>query len=78
MSCVTGKKCYYDEHDAEEALIRSHINFARPAVNYYLCDNCNEYHLTSQGEINQIIFDPKVKERISREQREMEWQKRLR
>ena len=78
MSCVTRKKGYYNENEAEEALIRSHINFVRPAVNFYLCNDCNEYHLTSQGEIHLILKNAEVVKRIRKEQQEMEWQNRLR
>ena len=73
MSCSTEKKGYYREDDVQEALIRSHIRFLKAAINYYLCDECGEYHLTSQGGLHPLLNDPKVQTQIEREQREQEW-----
>ena len=78
MSCSTGKNGYYTEEEAQEALIRSHIRFLKAANSYYLCDNCGEYHLTSQGGQHPLLKDPKVQERIKREQRTLEWEGRFR
>jgi len=77
MSCSSGKNGYYTEHDVQEALIRSHIRFSNAAKNYYLCHDCNEYHLTSQGNLHPLINDPEVQARITKEQREQEWMERL-
>jgi hypothetical protein len=42
---------------AEEALIEARIRFVHnSAVAVYECENCGEWHLTSQGEMN-----PKLK-----------------
>ena len=77
MSCSTGKNGYYSEEEAQEALIRSHIRFVKAAKNYYLCNDCHEYHLTSQGEQHLILNDSKVQERIKREQQSQEWEGRF-
>lgn len=73
MRCPTGKNGYYLETEAQEALIRSHIRFLQAAKNYYKCHDCEEYHLTSQGELNFILNDLGIKARIKREQQEQEW-----
>jgi len=73
MSCITGKNGYYSETEVQEALIRSHIRFKSVASNYYLCEECGEYHLTSQGGLHPLLNDPKVQERIKQEQQEQEW-----
>ncbi len=73
MRCPTGKNGYYLETEAQEALIRSHIRFLQAAKNYYKCNDCNEYHLTSQGELNAILNSPEVKARIKREKLAQEW-----
>ncbi len=73
MRCPTGKNGYYLETEAQEALIRSHIRFLQAAKNYYKCHDCEEYHLTSQGEHNSILNNADVKARIKREQQEQEW-----
>ena len=78
MSCSTGKNGYYNEEEAQEALIRSHIRFIKAANSYYLCHDCDEYHLTSQGEEHPLLKKPKVQERIKREQRSQEWEGRFR
>ena len=77
MSCSTGKNGYYTEEEVQEALIRSHIKFPKPANSYYQCNECGEYHLTSQGTRHPLINDPKVKERINREQRTQDWEGRF-
>ncbi len=92
MSCR--KNGYWSEAEVQEALIRSHINSGRSrsasgsggsgagagagAANYYLCEDCGEYHLTSKGDQHSVLSDPAVKERISKEQREQEWMDHLR
>jgi len=77
MSCSTGKNGYYSETEVQEALIRSHIRFITTASNYYLCEECGEYHLTSQGGLHPLLSDPKVQKRIKREQQEQEWESRF-
>ena len=78
MGCVTGKNGYYSEDEANEALIRSHISFSKPAVNYYLCNDCGEYHLTSQGVINPLLDNPEIKDRIRKEKQSQDWEGRFR
>ena len=73
MSCSTGKKGYYKEDEVQEALIRSHIRFNSTASNYYVCDDCGEYHLTSQGGKHPLLDDPGILKRIKNEQREQDW-----
>jgi hypothetical protein len=55
-TCTTHKRCHPTYDLAEEALIGAHIAYnygkgSRP-VNVYQCDQCGQYHLTSQGEVN--------------------------
>lgn len=78
MSCSKGKNGYYTEDEVQEALIRSHIRFLKAAQNYYLCTDCGEYHLTSQGVLHPLLKDSKVQERIKREQRSQEWEGKFR
>ena len=78
MSCSTRKNGYYTEEEVQEALIRSHIRFLKAANNYYLCKDCGEYHLTSQGVLHPLLNDPKVQDRIKRERRSQEWEGRFR
>lgn len=78
MSCSTGKNGYYTEKEVQEALIRSHIKFNKAAINYYQCNDCGEFHLTSQGALHSLINEPKVQERIKRERKSQEWEGRFR
>ncbi len=77
MSCSTGKNGYYTEEEVQEALIRSQIRFIKAANNYYQCNDCGEYHLTSQGDEHPMLKEPKVVARIQREQRVQEWEGRF-
>jgi ribosomal protein L32 len=78
MPCSTGKNGYYTEEEVQEALIRSHIKFIKAANSYYKCTDCGEFHLTSQGALHSLIKEPKVQERIKREQQTQEWEGRFR
>ena len=77
MGCPSGKRGYFSEGEVQEALIRSQIGFVRPPVNYYRCDDCGDYHLTSQGERHPLLDEPATRERIKREQWEQQWYNRF-
>lgn len=77
MDCSSNKNQYYTEDEAEEALIRSHIRFNRPAVSYYLCGECAQYHLTSKGPKHPLLKRPEVIQRIKKEQQSQDWSQRL-
>jgi hypothetical protein len=55
-TCPTGKRGHATFEMAEEALIGAHIayNFGKHAgpMGVYICDECQQFHLTSQGEMN--------------------------
>tara|TARA_A100001011_G_scaffold394321_1_gene486422 strand:- start:2447 stop:2689 length:243 start_codon:yes stop_codon:yes gene_type:complete len=78
MDCCTKKNQYYTEEEAAEALIRSHIRFNKPALNYYFCGECTHYHLTSRQEKHPLLNQPEVIERIKKEQQSQDWSNRLR
>ena len=71
MAC--SKREFQTKTQAEEALIQSHIIFTSTAINYYQCDTCDQYHLTSKGSRNPILDDNDVKQKIKREQQSREW-----
>lgn len=77
MACSHNKIGYYSEAEVQEALIRSHIRFVKAASNYYRCLDCDEYHLTSQGVRHPLLNDPKVQERIKKEQLHQDWSSRF-
>tara|TARA_B110000483_G_C18142955_1_gene522264 strand:- start:362 stop:604 length:243 start_codon:yes stop_codon:yes gene_type:complete len=77
MGCSNNKKSYYLESEVQEALIRSNIRFVKAAVNYYICEKCSEYHLTSKGEINPLLKELIIKERINKERQLQDWSERF-
>jgi molybdenum cofactor biosynthesis enzyme MoaA len=78
MNCSTKKNQYYTEDEATEALIRSHIRFNKPALSFYLCSECAQFHLTSHGEKHPVLHQTEVVERIKKEQQYQDWSNRLR
>lgn len=78
MNCSTKKNQYYAEDEVVEALIRSHIRFNKPALSYYLCNECAQFHLTSRGEKHPLLHKAEVVERIKKEQQYQDWSNRLR
>tara|TARA_B100001175_G_scaffold317846_1_gene336886 strand:+ start:2980 stop:3228 length:249 start_codon:yes stop_codon:yes gene_type:complete len=77
MDCSSKKNQYYTEDEAAEALIRSNIRFNKPAISYYLCSECAQYHLTSRGPKHLLLNQPEVVERIHKEQQVQEWSQAL-
>ena len=72
-SCSQNKNGYYTEEEVQEALIRSQIRFVKAATNYYCCQECGEYHLTSRGERHPILNKPETKKRIETECQQQAW-----
>ena len=77
MKCSSNKIGYFSISEVQEALIRSHINFHKAAVNYYQCHDCGNYHLTSNGEKHNLLSDAEVIKRIQKERLEQEWNQRF-
>ena len=65
--CSSKKIAYDSEVEIQEALIQSQINFTDGATNYYVCNICGCYHLTSSQEKNEILSDFDVQKRIEKE-----------
>ena len=78
MTCTTNKNGYFSEPEVQEALIRSKIAFPLSAKSYYLCHDCDEYHLTSQGVEHPLLSDPEILKRIKKERQTQEWEGKLR
>ena len=81
MKCRSGKRAYQTEQEAEEALLGVRINFYHDAsgpVNYYLCEDCGSYHLTSTGTTHPMLDDEDVLARIKLERESQEWERKLR
>lgn len=79
-SCPSGKRSFYNQSLAEEALVEHLIRFNHPEgtgpVNVYLCDDCGEYHFTSKGPMSELLS--KKSEYIQKQQFSRNWENRLR
>jgi len=57
--CSSGKRSYLSEDIAVEALIEAHVQFdygkRSGPVAVYQCDECEQFHLTSTGTMNQKL-----------------------
>ena len=80
--CVSGKKSYPDQHVAEEALIGAHIQFdyrnGNGPVNFYQCEDCGNYHLTSQGQMNKRLAQLLHDGQINKLKEANDWEKKFR
>ncbi|HHP7240718.1 MAG TPA: hypothetical protein ACFCUD_03555 [Cyclobacteriaceae bacterium] len=80
--CPTKKNCYHNEHEALEALINAKITSQHAvnygAINFYKCDFCDAYHLTSKGVINPSLNDQSVIKRIQRGRQAKYWEQKFR
>ncbi|MEQ9591547.1 MAG: hypothetical protein RLN86_03060 [Cyclobacteriaceae bacterium] len=76
ITCSTHKRCYPTTALAEEALIGAHVHFeygkGKRPVGIYHCENCGQYHLTSQGEVNPKL-QAMLKEGEIQKQKEAQW-----
>ncbi|MEP1095239.1 MAG: hypothetical protein ABJG78_09025 [Cyclobacteriaceae bacterium] len=77
MGCVTGKNQYDSEDLAKEALIENRIrNNHRDGsgpINIYQCQDCKDWHFTSNGSEADFLRDPAIIERIKRQRQLFDW-----
>ena len=79
MKCPTQKRLYYSEVMAEDALIEARIRFVNnSAVGVYQCDDCGQWHLTSQGPLNARLKSMLDDGSISRENDAINWERKFR
>ena len=45
-------------------------------VNVYECQDCGNFHLTSQGEISDVLKSDKIKKEIDRERDARHWERK--
>jgi len=79
--CITGKRQYHSQQLAEEALIEAHIHFDYRAgggpVTVYQCEDCGEYHLTSQGAMNERLATLLSNGTIKKQKLAAQWQNKF-
>jgi len=77
MRCSSGKRAYTTETLANEALLQAHVLFNYRAgtgpVNYYKCEDCGAYHLTSQGLMNAQLTEALANGTIKKLKTAAEW-----
>ncbi|WP_258102874.1 hypothetical protein [Marinoscillum sp. MHG1-6] len=81
-SCVSGKRIYETQSEAEEALVEAWINFnfnesSGPRA-IYQCQDCDRFHFTSQGEMNEHLKERLDNGYIEKQRRAREWERKLR
>ena len=54
-ACPSHKKIFSSLEQAEDALIETRIKFGNGPVAVYRCEDCGQYHLTSQGTMNERL-----------------------
>lgn len=81
MGCITGKKQYDTKALAEEALVahRSRFIFRDNSgpIAVYQCDDCGEWHFTSQGPVSEVLMSSETKKLIKTQQDADYWVKKL-
>ncbi|WP_420578471.1 hypothetical protein [Ekhidna sp.] len=82
MKCSSGKRSFDSHTLAEEALIQHHIRNdyqkGQGPLNVYECQECGNWHFTSQGPEHELFGDPEMVKRIESERRAFLWERRLR
>jgi ABC-type ATPase with predicted acetyltransferase domain len=76
--CTAGKRVYLSEQIAEDALIEAHIHFdyrsGSGPVAVYRCEDCGNYHLTSQGPTNARLSQLVANGTIKKQKEASRWQ----
>lgn len=77
-TCVSGKRGYSAEAIAEDALIEARTRFVHNlAVAVYQCEDCGEWHLTSQGEMNPRLKKLLEDGTIGKDREALNWEMKL-
>ncbi|UII24175.1 hypothetical protein [Fulvivirga ligni] len=76
MDCISNKRCYDTAEQAEDALLRSHMQYQhhQGPVNFYRCDYCHAYHLTSKGDVHNSLKSSDNKSKIKLGQEASYWE----
>ncbi len=77
IKCVSNKKVYPTREIAEGALIEAHTQFeytqGSGPIAVYQCEDCENYHLTSQGPMNQKLAELLKDGKIQRQKEANQW-----
>lgn len=79
--CVSTKKMYPSQEIAEDALIEARTQFEyainKGPIGVYLCEDCGNYHLTSQGKMNERLATQLKDGKIKLQKEANEWLNKL-
>ncbi|MFH6982692.1 hypothetical protein [Marinoscillum sp. 108] len=82
MGCVTGKRQYDTQSQAEEALIETRGRFVfregSGPIDVYQCDDCGYWHFTSKGTVSDLLKKADTKKQISDQQEAQFWERKFR
>lgn len=80
-TCSSGKKVFLSMSLAEEALLSAHVQFnfskGKGPVAVYQCENCGQFHLTSQGAMSTRLRDFLTSQDFKRLRQAAEWTDKL-
>lgn len=81
QKCTSGKRSYASAEVAEEALIEAHIQYeygrSNGPVSFYLCEDCGQYHLTSQGPMNDRLAELMRSGKLNRLKASNQWNRKF-
>lgn len=80
--CDTKKRCFPSIDEVKEALIYQRALLPESAgygpCNYYFCELCGNYHMTSKGGMANFLLQPEIVLQINRERQKIQWEQRIR
>jgi hypothetical protein len=80
LNCSSGKRIYLTESLAEDALIDTHSRHqyvGTGPVAVYQCEDCDYYHFTSKGKMNEKLAQLIASGKIKRQQEANQWISKL-
>jgi hypothetical protein len=79
--CISGKRVFISKEIAEEALIEAHIRYSYKdgtgPMSVYQCEDCGQYHLTSNGPMNPRLAELFKDGKIQTEKEAHQWMKQI-
>lgn len=77
MKCISGKRAYVSEQLATDALLEAHIQFeyrtGTGPVTFYKCEDCGNFHLTSQGAMHARLTEALANGTIQKQKAAADW-----
>ncbi|WP_157493990.1 hypothetical protein [Fulvivirga imtechensis] len=81
MDCTTRKTCYNTKEQAEDALLRARAQYPSSSgagpVAVYHCAYCSCYHLTSKGEVSDLLRSKNTRQKIDLQREANYWESKM-